>query len=175
MTRDSSGIARTSGRAGDEATPEALMNSFKGVSAGKMVAVTLVFHVLMIGLFSVSYLKRTFLGQDVSKLTREQRLDKAMTDATSSLRKIAEANGLNPQDISDRLSPGGARTSRAAAAAPAEESQGRAPAATNAPQAPPAGAPAAAGQRPESVIEKDLKKAVKGPQIPDAGGKDDIF
>ena len=158
-----------------EATPEALMNTFKGVGVAKMVAVTLVFHVVMIGVFSVSYLKRTLLGQDVSKLTREQRIEKAMTDATSSLRKIADANGLNPQDISDRLSPGGARQTRTATAAPAEASQGKAAGATNAPQVPSAGAPAAAGQRPESAIEKDLKKAVKGPQMPASGSKDDIF
>jgi hypothetical protein len=158
-----------------EATPEALMNSFKGVSVAKMVAVTLVFHVVVIGLLSVSYLKKTLLGQDVSKLTREQRIEKAMTDATSSLRKIAEANGLNPQDISDRLSPGGARQTRTAAAVPAEESQGKAAIEANASQVPSAGAPVAAGQRPESAIEKDLKKAVKGPQMPDSGGKDDIF
>ncbi len=157
-----------------EVTPELLMDRFKGVGLAKMVMVTLVFHVVVIGISSMAYLKKSLLRDDVGKLTKEQRIEKAMADATSSLRKIAEANGLNPQDISERLSPGGARTSKAGAAAPADDAQGKAAGATSAPQAA-AGAPVVAPQKPESAIEKDLKKAVEGPKMPDSVGKDDIF
>jgi hypothetical protein len=174
MREENAAVTQASGRANDEVTPESLMASFKGAGLTRMVVVTLVFHVVVIALFSIGYLKKSLLGDDVGKLTKEQRVEKAMSDATASLMKIAEANGLNPQDISERLSPGGARSAKADAAAPAADAQGKPVVAAPAAQAP-AGAPVPAPAKPESAIEKDLKKAVDGPKMPGTVGKDDIF
>lgn len=157
-----------------DVTPESLMAHFKGPGVMQMIMVTLVFHAVLVFGTSVSYLKKTFLGGDVAAMTKEQRIEKAVGEATSSIRKIASENGLNPQDISDTFS---ASASRAAKAAAGAVNKGAAPA-TNAPaEKPAASKPEESGkpERPESQIEKDLKKAVKGPTEPPAAGADDIF
>jgi len=163
-----------------DVTPESLMEHFQGPGLVKMVLVTVIFHVVLILGTSVSYVKTSLLGEDVSKLTKEQRVEKALVDATASLRKIATANGLNPQDISDKMGSGAARAMKKDAAAPA----GQSPAgATNAvvpektgPEA--TTLPATTNEtpaKPESQIEKDLKKTVDGPKAPPATVADDIF
>lgn len=159
---------------GDEVTPEGMMEHFRGPGLVKMVLVTAVVHALVILGSSIPFLKRTLLGSDVSQLTRDERVEKAMADATASLRQIAAANGLNPQDISERLAAGRPRGTPAAAAAPAATvtDEGAAAATTTPAVAP---SPAAAPERPESRIEKDMKTAVEGPKMPDAVDKDDIF
>jgi len=164
----------------DEVTPEALMEHFQGPGLVKMVLVTVIFHVVLILGTSVAFIKKEFLGEDVSKLTKEQRVEKALADATASLRKIATANGVNPQDISDKMGSGAARAlKKDAAAAGAQPASG----ATNnvATEKPGAEAPTPpattneAPAKPESQIEKDLKKAVDGPKAPPAAVTDDIF
>jgi len=165
----------------DDVTPESLMEHFQGPGLVKMVLVTVIFHVVVVLGSSVSYLKTSLLGEDVSKLTKEQRVEKALADATTSLRKIAVANGLNPQDISDKMGSGAARTVKKESLAPASGQP--AAGATNA-VAP--GKPGPDGTKPpvttnetpakpESQIEKDLKKTVDGPKVPPATTPDDIF
>ena len=164
-----------------EATPESLMEPFKGISLIKMVIATIIFHIVIIVGTSVPYLKKELLGADVTKMTKEQKIEKAVAEAASSLKKIAAENGLSPTDISNSFSPGGARAMKTAAPAPAADAKG-----TPAPVTPVAKAPAvkpdakpvtsdATPARPESKIEKDLKKAVDGPKIPASPSKDDIF
>ena len=162
-----------------EVTPESLMEHFKGPGVVKMVLVTVIFHAVVVLGTSVTYLKASLVGEDVSKLTKEQRVEKALVDATASLRKIATANGLNPQDISDKFGGGTARAAKKGTP-PAPGGTNTAPVATvpakTAPEvttaAPTSGETPA---KPESQIEKDLKKAVDGPKVPPAGATDDIF
>jgi len=163
-----------------DVTPESLMEHFQGPGLVKMVLVTVIFHVVLILGTSVSYVKTSLLGEDVSKLTKEQRVEKALADATASLRKIATANGLNPQDISDKMGGGAARVVKKETLAPAgQPSVG----ATNAVASEKTGpevatVPATTGEtpaKPESQIEKDLKKAVDGPKVPPPTTTDDIF
>jgi hypothetical protein len=167
----------------DEVTPESLMEHFQGPGIVKMVLVTVIFHAVVVLGTSVSYLKASLVGEDVSKLTKEERVEKALADATSALRKIATANGLNPQDISDKMGTGAVR-------APKKETPpagGQAASGTN--TTPVTTTPVATGTetgtaaavsneapaKPESQIEKDLKKAVDGPKVPPVGTTDDIF
>lgn len=161
----------------DDVTPESLMEHFQGPGLVKMVLVTVIFHVVLILGTSVSYVKTSFLGEDVSKLTKEQRVEKALADATASLRKIATANGLNPQDISDKMGGGAARAVKKESLVPTPKSPVEG--STNAPVLPPKTSDASTtGEtpaKPESQIEKDLKKAVDGPKVPPAGATDDIF
>lgn len=154
-----------------EGTPESLMEHFQGPGLAKMVLVTLAVHLVLIGGTSVPYLKTELLGEDVSKLSKEKRIEKAVADATASLRKIAAANGLNPQEISDTFSPGASRAAKSASTATMPK-----PAVVPAPEkAAPTNEPAKAPAAPESQIEKELKKTVEGPKAPPAGATDDIF
>lgn len=159
-----------------DVTPESLMERFKGPGLVKMIIVTVVFHAVLVFGTSVTYMKKSIFGDEVAAMTKEKRIEKAVGEATSSLRKIAVENGLNPQDISDNFSSSAARAAKAAAAA----DKGTA-SATNAPAAkapvpkPDKDGKTANTNRPESQIEKDMKKAVKGPDAPPAVGKDDIF
>jgi hypothetical protein len=163
-----------------DVTPESLMEYFHGPGLVKMLLVTVIFHAVLILGTSVSYLKTSVLGEDVSKLTKEQRVEKAVADATTSLRKIAAANGVNPQDISDKMGGGAARAVKKEAVAPVgqpstDATNKVAPAKVNSEVATP---PATTGEtpaRPESQIEKDLKKTVDGPKAPPATVTDDIF
>lgn len=160
-----------------EVTPESLMERFKGPGVVKMIIVTLVFHAVLIFGTSVSYVKKTFLGGEVAAMTKEQRIEKAVEEATSSLKRIAAENGLNPQDVSDNFSSSASRAAKLAAGTagkgvapatntPAEKAVVSKPENSEKPETP---------ERPESQIEKDLKKAVKGPSEPPAAGADDIF
>jgi hypothetical protein len=161
----------------DDVSPESLMESFKGVSMMKMVVITLVFHAVVVGGSSVSFLKKSLVKDDGTK-TKEERVTKAMVEATSALRKIAVENGLNPQDISDQFAAGSVRAPREAATNVVPEAAAvpaPVPASTN--QAVPVAVSAEtnAAERPKSEYEKNLEKSAKGPDMPSAVPKDDIF
>lgn len=155
----------------DDIAPDALLEHFKGTSLVKMVMATVLFHGVVVLGTSVPFLKTSLLGDDIATLTREQKLQKAVGEATSAMRKIAEANGLNPQDISNTFAPGGSRTTKAAGVvADAPGKEGEAAVAKS-----PTNAPVAVPEKVESKIEKDLKKTAEGPKMPGAAAKDDIF
>ena len=78
----------------EDATPESLMRVFQGAGWGKMIAFTVVLHVVVIGGSSVPYLLRSFGGALSGERSREERIEKAVADATASLQKIAEAGGI---------------------------------------------------------------------------------
>lgn len=160
-----------------DVTPESLMERFRGTSMVKMVVVTVVFHVVLVLGTSVAYLKKSLLGDKVAAMSKEQRIEKAVSEATSSIRKIATENGLSPQEISDNFSSSAAKAAKLAAetAANAAASLTNAAAVKQAPAAPEKNPDAGKPERPESKIEQDLKKAVKGPDAPPPVGKDDIF
>lgn len=170
-----------------DATPESLLENFRGPGLVKIVILAIVFHVVVIAGTSMPYLKRSFFGEKTGELTKEMRIEKAVGEATEALKKIAAANGLNPQDIRDNFVPAGARAPKADAAAAAAKKTGKDAAAGTAADVKSNTAPAAAQakvpadnavatpDKPESKIEKDLKKAVEGPKVPGVGEKDDIF
>jgi hypothetical protein len=156
-----------------EVTPESLMEHFQGPGLVKMVLVTVLFHVVVVLGTSVPFLKKSLMGEDVSKLTKEQRVEKALADATASLRKIATANGVNPQDISDKMGTGAARAMKKDAAAPggqppADATNNVTPEKTGPEATTPPATTGETPDKPESQIEKDLKKAVDGPKVPPA-------
>lgn len=158
-----------------DVTPESLMERFKGPGLVKMIIVTVVFHAVLVFGTSVTYMKKSIFGDEVAAMTKEKRIEKAVGEATSSLRKIAVENGLNPQDISDNFSSSAARAAKAAAAGKGTASATNAPADKAPVPKPDKDGKTEKPERPESKIEKDMKKAVKGPDAPPAVGKDDIF
>lgn len=147
----------------NDVTPESLMDNFRGPGFIKMVVVTVVVHIVVLIGASLPYLKRTIFGADSSKMTKEQKMENAMDDATSALRKIAAQHGLNPQDISDQFAATGSRTVKPDAAVSGDSKDA---AAVTVKSAEP--------EKPKSAIERELEKSVKGPEIP-AVGNDDIF
>jgi hypothetical protein len=150
-----------------EVSPDSLMAHFHGSGLKKIIAFTIAVHVVVLGASSVPFLWKSAFRGDVSKLDKDQRMAKAVADASASLRKIAAENGLDPQEISRRFAGGGA--TRAPAPPPVEA------AASNAPP-PEAKTPPAEPEKPKSAIEKELEVKTPGPDVPPVGsGKDDIF
>ena len=162
---------------GTDVAPDSLLGNFKGPGLLAILAVAILVHVVVIAGTSIPFLKRSLLGEHATALTKEQRMEKAMTEVTAAVQKIASANGLNPQEITDKLAP------PPATAVPADTKSEK-PAPVVAAAASPAAAVPAPAQEPaalakpekqESKIEADLKKTAAGPKTPGVGDKEDIF
>lgn len=124
------------------------MESFKGASMKSIVIFTVVVHVVVLLATSGSYFFKS--GADTSKLSEEERMKLAVGEATTSLREIAEKHGLKAQDLSSRFTDG----------AP------KAPKAEPEPTAAPGDTATAEPGKPESAIEKEIKKVAPGPEVP---------
>jgi hypothetical protein len=155
----------------NEVSPDSLMAHFRGCSLKRIVVFTLAVHAAVLVGSSIPFLWSSVFRGDVNKVDKDVRMEKAMADATASLRKIAAENGLDPQEISRRFS-GGAAVARPAAPA-AVAPTNAAPTNTTAVEAT---APAAEPEKPKSTIEKALEVKTPGPELPSVGDpKDDIF
>lgn len=166
MTQESL-TAPTSGDP-DAVSPDELMDDFRGRPIAKIVVVTLIAHVLVVGAFSIGYLKDQLLGVDTSQLSEEERLDIAVREGTTALREIADRHNVNVQDLSSRFA-GGAR--KPATPPPADD-----PAQPDAPAPPPVDPDAP--NKPDSAIEQQLKETADGPAKPDLAPleeDDDLF
>ncbi|HEX5790379.1 MAG TPA: hypothetical protein VFY13_04460, partial [Luteolibacter sp.] len=160
----------------NQTNPEELMTHFRGRSFKSIVIFTVVLHVVIIGGSSIPWLMRTLTGQDTSKLSEDERMQLAVKEATSSLRKIAETHGLQAQQLGDRLK------GASAPAAPPEEAQPEAPQPetppTTTPQpgtTPETPAPNPAPDRPKSEVEKQIEKVAPGPTKPPLDPAEDLF
>jgi len=138
----------------DQVSPESLMGDFRVRPIFGLVSVALLAHVLLIGVFSVGYLKNQLLGDDTASMTKEQRIDSAVREATTALREIAERHNMNPQEFSSRF--GDQSTHRAKPGEPT----------TSQPASNVVTGPPAASGEPNSPIEKALGKKKTGPQLP---------
>jgi len=118
---------------------------------------------VLIGAFSIGYLKTRIMGEDTSEMSKEQRLEVAVQEATKELRKIADRHEMSAQELSDLLATGKPRP----AAAPAVKK----------PVEPVTKPASDEPKKPESAIEKTLKTKVVGPDVPDLAPKedDDLF
>ncbi len=145
-----------------EATPESLMENFKGPKFVSLAILTVVVHVVIILGTSFPFLVGKLGGS--SKLSKEERIKLAVEEATIEIRKIAEDYELNPQEISDQFA-GKSRASRAAEENP------------NAPEEPVEKPDDASGEPPEkSAIELKIEEKKEGPKVPTfEDKKDDIF
>ena len=151
-------------RATREATPDSLMDQFKGRGLKPIIMFTLIVHgVVILGSSVPFFVKRAF-ARGNSNRTEAERIENAVEDATAALRKIARKHGLNPQDISDQFS-GGSRPGKASAAdsaAPSDEE----PTTEDTADTP--------GTREKSAYETNLETQVEGPALP-TFEEDDIF
>jgi len=150
----------------EEATPDSLMEQFKGRGLKPIVMFTLIVHVVVILGSSVPFFVKKAFARGNSKRTETERIENAVEDATAALRKIAKKHGLNPQDISDQFS-GKSRPGKAPAADPAASADE--PTGTE-------DAAAAPDTREKSAYETNLEAKAEGPKVPDfEDDKDDIF
>jgi len=147
----------------EETTPDQLLDTFRGRGLKTIILFTIAVHVVILLLTSVPYFMRTVAGKDTGKLSEEERVQLAVKEATSSLRKIADAHGLRPQDLSSRLDG-------AAPRAPREET---APVGT--PAATTDAATPAEPEKPKSEIEKEIEQVKEGPTAPPVGEEVDLF
>ncbi len=145
----------------DEVSPDSLMSDFRGRPVVTILAFTVIVHVVLVGVFSVRYLKNEVLGEDTSSLSEEERLDLAVDEATKSLRKIAERHGISPQDLSERFAKGDSTPDTTATSKPAN------PDTRNTPPKPDGTSDDPTAKEPKSAIEKELKKKADGPDLPD--------
>ena len=141
---------------GDQVSPESLMSDFRVRPIFGLIAVALLAHVLLIGVFSLGYLRTKLLGDNTASMTKEQRIDSAVREATSALREIAERHNMNPQEFSSRF---GDKSTRGVKPGTATTSQPANPAITV------TGEPNASDE-PNSPIERALDKKEVGPQLP---------
>jgi len=139
----------------NEVTPESLMDTFKGPGLSKMVIITIVVHAAVILGSSVPFLLRSVMGDNSSRLSKEERIDKAMADVTGELQKIAEEHGLTTQEIREQFAKG---KRPKPAAAPVTEPEAEPDSESEAPGEP---------EKTKSAIEKELEKKELGPASPD--------
>ncbi|OUX04906.1 MAG: hypothetical protein CBE00_11720 [Planctomycetaceae bacterium TMED240] len=147
----------------DDVSPDSLMSDFRGRPIAAIVAFTVIVHVVVVGGFSVGYMKNAVFGEDTSAMSETERLDMAVRDATTSLREIAERYGISPQELSDRFAEGKTQSSitdsTKAAETPATAQQATSEASmTSSDQL--------GSQQPGSAIESELQIEAAGPQVP---------
>ena len=153
----------------DDVTPESMMSDFRGRPVVRILSLTVVVHVVLVGVFSLGYLKRELLGEDTSGKSEEERLKIAVQEAKSSLLEIAERHGLSAQDLTDQFA--------AAKAPPASSAAGE----SAGPSGPEATSPTTSGpDEPESAIERELNTTTDGPDLPELppdlpAEEDDLF
>ena len=150
----------------NETTPDHLLDTFRGRGLKTIILFTIAVHAVVLLATSAPYLWRTVAGRDTGKLSEDERVKLAMKEATSSLRKIAEAHGLRPQDLSSRLDGGGPRAPREEAAPAPAETPGKQPDAAATPAEP---------EKPKSEIEKEIEKVKEGPTTPPVEEEVDLF
>jgi hypothetical protein len=163
----------------NEVSPDTLMNDFRGKPIVGIVALTLIIHAVLIGVFSIGYIKETFLGEDTSNLSKEERLNVAVREATILLREICERHDLSPQELSNRFADGGGKLNTTTGASgsgsnAATNKTGGDANKTGSPNTPnTSGVP----KTPGSNIEKTLNQKAAGPDVPDLNAKedDDLF
>ena len=139
----------------EETTPADLMESFKGSSLKSIVIFTVVVHIVVLGVTSGSYFFKSG-ASDKSKQSEEERMKEAVSEATTSLREIAEKHGLKAQDLSSRFSDGAPKAPEAAPE-PAET---------------PSDVPPAEPEKEKSAIEKEIEKVAPGPALPGVEDED---
>ncbi|NNC86976.1 MAG: hypothetical protein HKN82_00790 [Akkermansiaceae bacterium] len=137
-----------------ETTPDELLDTFRGRGLKSIIVFTVVVHAVVLVGTSAPFLLRNVLGEDRGELSEDERVQLAVKEATSSLRKIAEEHGLKPQDLSSQVA-GGAPRKPAPAAEPPSGGPGAAPEETP-------GEPA----EPKSAIEQEIEKVKEGPTVP---------
>lgn len=143
----------------NETSPGELLANFNGKSLKSMIVFTIVVHVVLLLVTSGSYIWRTVAGADSSKLSESERMELAVKETQSAMRRIAEEHGIKPQDLGSQFTSPSAAPKAAPDAAPKPETKPET-------DASPGETPPSAPEKPASAIEKELKEAKPGPAVP---------
>ena len=147
-------------------SPDALMRDFRGRPFLKILLVTLIAHVLFIGVFSYGYLRDHLVGEPETTAGEDaapeaERMKLAARESEAALRQIAERHGVSYSDLSARFaqaSAGNATDTASSSGAPADDDN---------------------ADTPESDYQKNLEQQQKPPADPDLSGgieeEDPIF
>lgn len=138
-----------------EVSPDALMSDFRGKPIIRILIFTVIIHVCVIGVFSFGYLKEQVLGEDTSQLSEQERLEVAVREGTTALRKIAERHEISVQDLSASFGQSAPPPAVPAAPEAADSGTGQTP------------ADPADGDKPASEIERALQETAPPPAEPD--------
>ena len=87
----------------DEMRTDVMMRDFKGKKVLFLVLAALIFHAVIIVGSSFGYLASEVFGEDTSEMTKEDRVDVALGEATSALSEIAERHTLTMNDILEKF------------------------------------------------------------------------
>jgi len=148
-------------------SPGELLANFNGKSLKSMVIFTIVVHVALLLATSGPYIWRTVAGADKSKLSETERMELAVKETQSAMRRIAEENGIKPQDLGSHFSsPTGAPKGTPAATPNAETKPAKPETEIKTGSDVSSETSPSAPEKPESTIEKELKEAKPGPAMP---------
>jgi hypothetical protein len=151
-----------------ETTPAELLSDFNSRGLKGMIIFTIVVHVVVVLATSGSYIWRKVTGTDASKLGESERLELAVKETQSAMRRIAEQHGIKPQELGSRFANPSAPSKAEPKPEPKTEPKAELKTEPGAePKTPPP-----APEEPKSTIEKQLKKAEPGPTVP---ADEDLF
>lgn len=146
----------------NQTTPGDLLANFNGRSLKSIIIFTLVAHVVLLLATSGPYLWKSVTGADSSKLGENERINLAIEETHSAMRRIAEQHGIKPQELGSRFAAPAPVTKPKTETATVETKVDPANKTTPLTTQPPT------PEKPESAIEKELKKATPGPTVPGA-------
>lgn len=157
-------------------TPDSLMGDFKGRKLVIAILLAIVLHAVLIHGTSFNYLKTEVFGTDTSEMSKEEKVQIAIGEATAELSKIADRHGLSVEDITSKFSAGGSRSdklnqSTGTGSDTTPESSPNGTAETPTPKTTETSDNPDDGQ---SDMEKEMRKPVKGPEAPPLNIDDDM-
>ena len=160
----------------NDVSPDSLMSDFRGRPIAAIVAFTVIVHVVVVGGFSLGYMKNAVFGENTSSMSETERLDMAVRDASTSLREIAERYGISPQELSDRFAEGKTQSSTGDSAG-TEESSALPQQATSETSTTASGSGESQSPQAGSAIESELEIEAAGPQVPELPSleEEDLF
>ena len=145
----------------NETTPGQWMERFQGSSLKTIIAFTVVVHAVLLLGTSIPFLMESVLGANTSKMSEEEKIESAVSEAKASLSKIAKEHGLNVEEISSQFSAGTSASSKPASKTPTTS----------------ADAAEVKPDEPKTGIEKELDLKKDGPALPEIkdDGEEDLF
>ena len=178
MTEEQS-VAVSAKTYSDDVSPDSLMSDFRGRPIIAILAFTVIAHVIVVGGFSIGYMKNAVFGEDTSAMSEKERIDMAVRDASTSLREIAERYGISPQELSDRFANGETQVNSASTvnATSTENTATSTQQANSNTPTDAAGAATSETQEPISAIETELQIEAAGPDLPNLPSleEEDLF
>jgi multidrug efflux pump subunit AcrA (membrane-fusion protein)/DNA-directed RNA polymerase subunit RPC12/RpoP len=152
----------------DEIQTDVMMRDFKGKKVVMLVLAAIAVHAVLIIGSSFGYLYNEVFGEDTSELSKEDRVNIAVGEATSALSDIAERHTLSMNDILEKFAAIDSKEPSAGAVERAQESLSTSVEST--------ATDTSSEIKPVEIetteFERNLLQAKPGPEIPISDGVD---